>query len=331
MARMRAQFGAAMAAGAPVVLWHLGLDDWTAWTYCGAVAGYWYIGLDDLKSNKAVKRNFPVLGNVRYIFETLRPEIRQYFIEGDNEAVPYSRAHRSMAYRRAKGMGDVLPFGTRRDVYSTNYEWINHSLYPTKIVDEDTRVTFGAKRDQPYSAALLNISAMSYGALSDNAITALNAGAKLGNFYHNTGEGGVSRFHQAPGGDIVWNVGTGYFGCRALDGTFDRDKFIQTASIEQVKMIELKLSQGAKPGHGGMLPKEKIPPAIAEARGIPGPGEVGFADCNSPASHSAFDGPRGLVEFIGELQNLSKGKPVGFKMCMGKPEEFMVCASGPCS
>jgi len=312
-----------MAASSPALMWHMGLNDWSSWAYVGMVAGYWYIGLQDMKSNKAVRRNFPVLGNVRYIFETLRPEIRQYFIEGDNEAVPYSRANRSMAYRRAKGMGDVLPFGTRRDVYKQNYEWINHSLYPTKIKSEDTKVLFGAKREQPYYGALLNISAMSYGALSDNAITALNAGAKHGGFYHNTGEGGVSRFHLAPGGDIVWNVGTGYFGCRAIDGSFDRDKFLETASIPAVKMIEIKLSQGAKPGHGGMLPKEKITPAIAEARGIPGPGEPGFADCNSPASHSAFNGPRGLIEFVGELQELSR-KPVGFKMCMGRPEEFMV-------
>jgi len=188
--------GYAGALSVPPVFFHLGLHDWTAYFYAGGVAAYWYQGLQDMKSNKAVKRNFPVLGNLRYIFETLRPEIRQYFIEGDQEAVPYSRANRALAYQRAKGMPDMIPFGTRRDVYANGYEWINHSMHPTKLSVADMRVTFGGERcTQPYSASVLNISGMSYGALSDNAVTALNAGAKLGGFFHNTGEGSVSAFH----------------------------------------------------------------------------------------------------------------------------------------
>ena len=285
---------------------------------------YWAVGIKDLRQVKhAVRKNFPVLGRLRYIFEVMRPEVRQYFIESDSEGAPFSRLQRSVAYQRAKNMSDTLPFGTRRDVYAGGYEWVTHSLYPTHVPEENRRVEIGCTNPdttQPYSASLLNVSAMSYGALSDNAILALNGGARMGDFYHNTGEGGVSRFHLRPGGDIVWNIGTGYFGCRNADGTFSPERFRETSSRPQIRMIELKLSQGAKPGHGGLLPAAKITPAIAEARGLPGPP---YHDCHSPARHSAFCDARSMLEFIGRLRQLSGGKPVGFKMCFGRPEEFL--------
>ena len=247
------------------------------------VAAYWLVGLRDINQpSHALKRNFPVLANIRYFLETIRPEIRQYLVESDDEAVPFSRLNRSVVYQRSKKMVDTMPFGARADVYEEGYEWINHSIFTHDVSEEASRVLVGGRGcTQPYSAALLNISAMSYGALSSNAILALNTAAQMGGFYHNTGEGGVSEFHLAPGGDIVWNVGTGYFGCRAADGTFDADKFVSTSQLPQIKMIELKLSQGAKPGHGGILPASKLTPTIAAARGVP----LG-QDCESPARHS---------------------------------------------
>ncbi|CAM9566539.1 unnamed protein product, partial [Ectocarpus fasciculatus] len=275
------------------------------------VAGYWWVGLRDLKQESStLKRNFPVLANVRFLLESIRPEIRQYFIESDSESVPFSRAHRSVVYARAKGSSDTLPFGTRRDLYKEGYEWICHSMYPAKPSDVELRATVGGPLvTQKYSAALLNVSAMSYGALSDNAILALSSAAKAGSFYHNTGEGGISRFHLEGGGSLVWNVGTGYFGCRGEDGKFDPEKFRENSTRPNVKMIEIKLSQGAKPGHGGILPGAKVTPLIAEARGV----KVG-QDCNSPPLHSAFGGPRGLVDFVDQMRELSGGKPVGVKM-----------------
>jgi len=277
-------------------------------------AVYWLVGLNDIKqTNQTIRRNFPVLGNMRYLLEMIRPEIRQYFVEGDNEAVPYSRAQRTIVYERAKGLECTMPFGTRRDTTAVGFEWVNHSLYPTKIGEQ--RVIIGQHNQsttQPYSASLLNISAMSYGALSDRAILALSSGAKLGNFYHNTGEGG---------GDLVWNIGTAYFGCGdfAPDGSrvFDPDLFEENS--QYAEMIEIKLSQGAKPGHGGLLPKEKITKEIADARNLPWPV---LHDCVSPARHSAFSNPYELCEFINTLRTLSKGKPIGMKLCMGHPEEF---------
>ena len=250
--------------------------------------------------------------------ETLRPEIHQYFVETDQGGRPFNRDQRAQVYQRAKNIDAVMPFGTRFDVYEEGYEWVTHSLWPKHIEEELSRVDIGgASCLQPYSASIMNISAMSYGALSDNAILALNGGAKLGNFYHNTGEGGVSRFHLQPGGDIVWNVGTGYFGCRNKDGTFSAEMFADTVSKPQIKMIEIKLSQGAKPGHGGLLPGSKVTEAIAEARGV----SVG-EDCNSPPQHSAFRNPHELIEFVQTLRELSAGKPVGFKLCVGNPVEF---------
>lgn len=290
-----------------------------SWFPLTAVCAYWYIGYRDLtQKSQAVRRNFPVLANLRYILETLRPEMRQYFIESENEAVPFSRAARSTVYRRAKKQNDTLPLGTRRNVYAEGYEWINHSIFPTKVTND--RVIVGEANPfctQPYSASILNVSGMSYGALSSAAIRALSTGARLGQFYHNTGEGGISRYHNEGKGDLVWNIGTGYFGCRSQSGHFCAKKFKENACRENVKMIEIKLSQGAKPAHGGMLPGSKVNEAIAEARGIP----IG-KDCDSPPQHSAFKNADELAAFISQLRELSGGKPVGLKLCVGHPEEL---------
>mmetsp|Transcript_46759 Transcript_46759/g.69156 ORF Transcript_46759/g.69156 Transcript_46759/m.69156 type:complete len:609 (-) Transcript_46759:99-1925(-) len=286
-------------------------------------AGYWYIGLRDIaQPHQTIRRNFPVLGNARYLLEMIRPEIRQYFIEGDNEATPFARDQRNVVYRRAKGIQSVMPFGTRRNVDDVGYEWINHSLYPSTL--DDARVIIGgnnAETTQPYSSSLLNISAMSYGALSGKAILSLSSGAKLGGFSHNSGEGGISKFHKDGGADIVWNIGTAYFGCGKFDENhariFDPDLFAENS--KHAKMIEIKLSQGAKPAHGGMLPKEKITELIADARDLPYPATV---DCNSPPGHSAFSNAEEMCHFIAKLRKLSGGKPIGFKLCVGLPEEF---------
>jgi len=283
------------------------------------VAAYWAIGYHDMnQKSHTVLRNFPVLGNIRFILEGIRPEIQQYFVEPDTQGTPFTRLERSLVYQRAKGVTDTQPFGTRRNVYETGYEWANHSMYPKTVNHEHARVLVGGKDcKKPYSASLLNVSGMSYGALSDNAILALNTGAKLGGFYHNTGEGGISKFHLEPGGDLVWNLGTGYFGCRNPDGTFSLEKFKTASGDPRVKMVEIKLSQGAKPGHGGLLPGSKVTKLIAEARGV-NPGE----DCNSPPQHSAFKDAAGLVRFIKTLREASGGKPIGFKLCVGRAEEF---------
>jgi glutamate synthase domain-containing protein 2 len=272
---------------------------------------------DVIQSQRSVLRNYPVIGHLRYLLEFIRPEIRQYFFESDNDAAPFSRQQRSLVYQRAKGDSDKRPFGTQLDVGAVGYEWINHSLVPTTVASHDFRVSIGPKRAQPYSASVFNISAMSFGALSANAILALNRGAKAGNFAHDTGEGSISSHHREHGGDLIWEVGSGYFGCRNDDGTFNDEKFTQNAIDPQVKMIELKLSQGAKPGHGGVLPGPKVTLEIARARGVP----VGV-DCVSPASHSAFRTPLEMMHFIEHLRNLSGGKPTGFKLCIGHPWEW---------
>ena len=257
----------------------------------GFTSAYAALGYADMQQKRhTIRRNFPVVGHLRYLFETLRPGLYQYFIESDTGGVPFNREKRGMAYQRSKNIDATMPFGTKMDVYAEGYEWLNHSIWPQHIPLEDSRTIIGGTHcTKPYSAALLNISAMSYGALSDNAILALNTGAKAGNFYHNTGEGGISKFHRQPGADIVWNVGTGYFGCRNKDGSFCPEMFKDNAQTDAVKMIEIKMSQGAKPAHGGMLPKEKISAEIAEARGL-GPGP--YEDCNSPPRHSAFSTPQ---------------------------------------
>lgn len=290
----------------------------------GTITGaYWFMGWRDINQNQqTIRRNFPVLGNIRYLLEMVRPEIRQYFVEGDDEAVPFDRNHRVVAYQRSKGVSSTMPFGTKRNTNAIGYEWCNHSLYPTELKEQ--RVVIGANNPeckQPYSSSLLNISAMSYGALSDRAILALSSGAKLGGFSHNTGEGSMSDFHKDGGADLVWNIGTAYFGCGKFDEdggrVFDPDLFKENA--QHCKMIEIKLSQGAKPAHGGMLPKEKISPSIAKARNLEYPVKH---DCHSPSSHSRFSNPTELCEFIQELRELSGGKPVGFKLCMGQTDEF---------
>jgi len=278
-----------------------------------------YIGFADmLQKKRAVRRNFPILGNFRYIMEIIRPEINQYFVESNSSGVPFSRMERSVVYQRAKNVRDSVPFGTQLDVYGTGYEWVNHSLTPRIVKSVDMRVDVGGSDcTQPYSASLLNIGAMSYGALSKNAITSLNEGAKIGNFAHNTGEGGISEYHLK-GGDLIWQVGTGYFGCRTKDGNFDPKQFEDRANLPNVKMIELKLSQGAKPGKGGVLPGVKVSEEIARARGV----EVGKTIISPPA-HNTFDTPVALCEFISLLRKLSKGKPIGIKLCLGKRREFI--------
>jgi len=288
-------------------------------------AGYWYIGMNDMaQKHQALRRSFPVLIHIRYLLESVRPEIQQYLVEPDDAALPYSREMRSVLYQRAKGLPDTRALGTKHDVYAEGYEWAAHSMFP-KHIDAATgsRVTVGGPEcSQPYSASLLNVSAMSFGALSGNAVSALNLGAARGGFYHNTGEGGISKFHKR-GADIVWNVGTGYFACgETLEGgkrRFDPMQFEQNARLDAVKMIELKLSQGAKPAHGGVLPAAKITPTIADARGL---GPPPWTDCNSPPSHSAFRSPLQLMQFLQTMRELSGGKPVGFKLCVGQPHEF---------
>lgn len=279
------------------------------------------IGLFDLLQKRhAVRRNYPILGNIRYLVETIRPEIRQYLLEADSDALPFSRAQRSLVYSRAKNQVSDKPFGTLIDVYASGFEFIGHSMRPAPLADPASfRITIGGPQcSQPYSASIFNISAMSFGSLSANAIRALNQGAKLGNFHHDTGEGSISPYHREHGGDLVWELGSGYFGCRTSDGRFDPQAFAAQARSPQVRMIEVKMSQGAKPGHGGILPKHKVTQEIAETRGVP-LGE----DCISPSRHSAFSTPIEMMQFIAQLRELSGGKPVGFKLCLGHPWEFM--------
>ncbi|MCH8021992.1 FMN-binding glutamate synthase family protein [candidate division KSB1 bacterium] len=274
---------------------------------------------DYCQKQHAVLRNFPIIGHIRYLLEAIRPEIAQYFIETETSGVPFSREQRSVVYQRSKRVLDTVPFGTIRDVYEVGYEWVNHSLSPLHLEPKDLRVMVGGPEcKQPYSASLLNISAMSFGSLSKNAVLALNQGAKMGNFAHNTGEGGISPYHLEGGGDLIWQIGTGYFGCRNHDGTFNEETFTKRATLPNVKMIEIKLSQGAKPGHGGILPAVKLTKEIAEIRDVP----MG-QDVLSPPAHSAFSTPVGLLEFVAKLRGLCGGKPVGFKLCLGKRREFL--------
>ena len=274
---------------------------------------------DMIQTKHAIRRNFPVVGHGRYLLESIRPEINQYFVESNTDGRPFSREDRSVVYQRAKGQMDTLPFGTQKDVYGSGYEWINHSLAPAHVLKEHQRIIVGGKDcTQPYEASIFNVSAMSYGSLSKNAILALNTGAKMGGFAHNTGEGGLSPYHLKPGGDIIWQIGTGYFGCRNPDGTFNIDLFTKRATLPNVKMIEIKLSQGAKPGHGGILPAAKVTQEIVEIRGV----EMG-KDVISPPAHSAFSTPIGLLEYVATLRRASGGKPVGFKLCLGKRREFL--------
>jgi glutamate synthase domain-containing protein 2 len=279
-----------------------------------------WLGIHDMRQEKSsILRNYPISGHLRFIMEDLRPKIRQYFFEGEKDGRPFPRDKRSLAYQRAKGQLDKRPFGTEFDVYEPRYEWMSHSMVPTHVSDPNFRTTIGGPDcKQPYSSSVLNISAMSFGSLSANAILALNKGAKMGGFAHDTGEGGASPYHKQNGGDLIWEIGSGYFGCRNDDGSFSPEHFKERASDPQIKMIEIKLSQGAKPGHGGVLPAAKITPEIAQMRGI----KMG-EDCISPAAHPAFSTPLELMAFIQQLRELSGGKPVGFKLCIGQRHEFL--------
>jgi glutamate synthase domain-containing protein 2 len=281
-----------------------------------------YMGIADMVQTKqSLKRNFPLLGRLRYVFEDLRPKIQQYFVESDTDGAPINRIDRSVIYQRAKKQVDTTPFGTQLNVYAEGYEWMSHSIVPIDFhkVEHHPRVLVGNKDClQPYRASVLNISAMSFGSLSGNAVEALNAGAKIGGFAHNTGEGGISPHHTKNGGDIIWQVGTGYFGARNEEGYFSGEAFQKNALRPEVKMIELKLSQGAKPGHGGILPAKKNTPEIAAIRGVKA-GTTVF----SPPFHSAFQTPREMMLFIKKLRDLSGGKPVGFKLCIGRKSEFI--------
>lgn len=288
----------------------------------------WFFGLlmplvliaiyDYSQTKHSILRNFPILGHFRYIFEFIRPEIRQYFIASDQDEKPFSREQRSIVYQRSKNETDTLPFGTQKEVYDIGYTWLSHSICPKHKTDVEPRIIIGGERcQQHYSASRLNISAMSFGAISPNAIMALNLGAKIGQFAHNTGEGGISSYHLQ-GGDLIFQIGTGYFGCRDDKGHFDPEEFKIEATRPEVKMIELKLSQGAKPGHGGILPAAKVTPEIAKARKV----KMG-QDVLSPIAHSAFHTPIELVYFLDEMRKLSGGKPVGFKLCVGLRKEFL--------
>ncbi|HKT52928.1 MAG TPA: FMN-binding glutamate synthase family protein, partial [Caulobacteraceae bacterium] len=278
------------------------------------------VGVRDLvQPSHAILRNYPIIGHIRFMLEAIRPELRQYIIEDERAPVPFSREHRALVYRRAKDVHDAQPFGTVIDVGGVGYGWIPHSIRPKPLESSDFRVTVGGPHcRQPYSASVLNISGTSFGAVSANAIMAFNLGAKLGGFAHNTGEGSISKYHRRHGGDIVWQVATGYFGCRTKDGAFDPDLFRKQATDPQVKMIQIKLSQGAKPGHGGVLPKAKITEEIAETRGV-----SRDHDCVSPAAHRAFSTPRELMAFVSQLRSLSGGKPIGLKLAVGHRYEFL--------
>ncbi|KEZ77274.1 FMN-binding glutamate synthase family protein [Salinisphaera hydrothermalis] len=300
--------GAVLAIFAPVWLW--------AW---GVLLLLAVLGAFDLRSHHNVLRNFPVIGHLRYMMEFLRPELRQYFFESETSGRPFNREQREVIYKRARGEPDTSPFGTMRDFEDAGFSFSQHSMAPKTLDDKHARITIGNSQcSQPYSSSRLNISAMSFGSLSGNAVAAMNRGAKLGNFAQDTGEGAISDYHREHGGDLIWEIASAYFGCRHKDGSFNADEFAEKANTEQVKMIEIKISQGAKPAHGGLLPGKKVTAEIARVRDI----EQG-QDCQSPATHPEFDTPRGLLEFMQKLRELTHGKPVGFKLCLGHQYEFM--------
>jgi glutamate synthase domain-containing protein 2 len=276
---------------------------------------------DYFQPKHSILRNYPLAGRMRFLLEGMGPELHQYLVENDTDGRPFDRDTRSVIYQRAKNVADKKPFGTERNVYDAGYSWLNHSISPRPMVadpEADLRVIIGGPQcTQPYSASVLNISAMSFGALGEAAVRAMNQGAKAGGFAHDTGEGGLSKYHAEAGGDLIWQIGTGYFGCRDANGDFDPEAFKRNATLPQVKMIEIKVSQGAKPGHGGILPAAKVTAEIAEARLVP-QGQ----DVFSPTYHKAFSTPLELCAFIARLRELSGGKPVGFKLCVGDPREF---------
>lgn len=309
-----------LAAGGGVMLAVFAVID-GGWTSALTVAlALTALGVHDIvQTRHSLLRNDPIVGHVRFILEELRGVVRQYFLEGDDENVPFSRNNRSVVYQRAKEELDKRPFGTKLDVYAPAFEWLNHSIAPKLPAPQPDRVMVGGPDCScPYSVSRLNILAMNFGALGANAIRALNRGARMGGFAQDTGEGGCTVRHLEDGGDLIWEIGSGCFGCRTPDGRFSPERFAERAALEQIRMVEIKLSQGAKPGHGGVLPGAKVTPEIAAARG--GPVDV---DCVSPPSHSAFRTPLDLMRFIGELRTLSEGKPVGFKLCIGLEWEFI--------
>lgn len=309
---------------APLAVLALGLWWWRSalWGLVVVVAIIAVGTHDLLQRRRSLLRIYPVLGHGRFLAERIRPEIQQYFVESDTNGTPFTREIRSAVYQRAKHENDALPFGTQRLVYEPGYEYLAHSLTPATTPDREPPLQIGGPEcAQPYASSRLNISAMSFGSLSPQAIEALNAGAQRGGFAHNTGEGSVSPYHRVHGGDLIWQIGTGYFGCRTVDGGFDPDGFAETATTDQVKMIEVKLSQGAKPGHGGILPGPKVSPEIAATRGVP----IGQTIV-SPPVHRTFDDPIGLLQFVSQLRELSGGKPVGFKLCVGRRHEFLAIA-----
>ncbi len=304
-------------AGLALSLLCLPLSSFWAWP-AAVFAALAALGTRDLLQRRhTVSRNYPILAHLRYFLESIGPEIRQYFIQSDTEERPFSREQRSVVYQRAKQVADKKPFGSQLDMYAPGYEWISPSLAPAPVPNADFRLHIGGERGHAYNASVLNVSALSFGALSGNAIRALNAGAAAGGFFQDTGEGSISSHHRSGGGDLVWQIASGYFGCRRPDGGFDAEQFKANAAIEQVRMIEIKLSQGAKPGHGGILPGAKVTPEIAHARGVP-EGE----DVVSPAAHSAFRTPRELMQFIADLRDMAGGKPVGIKLALGHPWEW---------
>lgn len=305
----------------------IGLAGWSAgdrlkWLLAPGLTGLALVAIDLFQSTHSLRRNYPGSARLRWLLESLRPFSRAYFVESDVEGRPFSHEDRALIYARAHGTTDTHPFGTQLDVYAEDYEWLAHSMLPNPAADRQLRVQVGSSQcGQPYSTSRLNISAMSFGALGGNAIQALNLGAKLAGCYHDTGEGGLSPYHEVHGGDLVWQVASGYFGCRDRQGRFDPTMFADHAAHPSIKMIEIKLSQGAKPGHGGMLPAAKVTPEIAAIRGI----AVG-EDCIAPPGHSAFSTPRELIEFAARLRELSGGKPVGIKLCVGLPHELFAVA-----
>jgi glutamate synthase domain-containing protein 2 len=303
----------------------IALSVWSLWFLIGVVVfgALALLGLYDyVQPRHAILRNYPIIGHLRFLLEDTGPELHQYLVEDDTDGRPFDRDTRSLMYRRAKAVPDEKPFGTELDVYADGYTTMMHSIATHPVAEDPVasmRITVGGEQcSQPYSLSVLNISAMSFGALGRQAVLSMNTGAKLGNFAHDTGEGGLSKYHLEPGGDIIWQIGTGYFGCRTQDGNFDPELFRTNAAHDQVKMIEIKVSQGAKPGHGGILPGAKVTQEIAEARLVPA-----GKDVFSPTYHKAFSTPLEMMAFIRQLRELSGGKPVGFKICIGNPIEFM--------
>ncbi|KAA0022192.1 FMN-binding glutamate synthase family protein [Antrihabitans cavernicola] len=290
------------------------IGSWAWWVLFLILAVLLATAIFDLTQRKhSILRNYPVLGHMRYFLESLRPEIQQYFVERNFDGRPYDRDVRTVIYERAKGIHGEQSFGTERDLEAVGYEFLTHSTAPVPQQDPIPRVLIGGPDcTKPYAMSLLNVSSMSFGALSANAIRALNKGAAMGGFAHDTGEGGLTPYHLDGGGDVIWEIGSGYFGTRTREGKFDPDQFADKAAHDQVKCLSLKLSQGAKPGIGGVLPAAKVSAEIAEFRGVP-PNEK----CVSPAAHTAFTTPRELIDFIARMRELAGGKPTGFKLCVG--------------